>query len=115
MIPGETQLTPLAWLWVTVAGAVLFIALQTWLALQVPTLGLVLDAGEPGPGLRVTRGLVQDGAEHPRCNEWDEPVICPAGQAATGLILRSQKRRYGLADNASYSIGGLQLICRELQ
>lgn len=60
-----TQLTPLAWLWITVAAASLFVVLQTWLALQVPTLGLVLETGEPGPGLRVSivyEGMPADSA-----------------------------------------------------
>lgn len=60
--------------------------------------------------------VYQDRADHPRCatNWTDEPVSCPAGQVATGLVLRFKQNSTPFAQD-NYSIGGLQLICRELR
>lgn len=51
-----THRTPLTWVWITVSAGLSFLALQTWVALQVPTLGVTLAASESdsGAGLLVT-------------------------------------------------------------
>ena len=54
LIHSLARRTPLTWVWMAVSGGLLFLAVQTWLALQVPTLGVTLAARDSGPGLLVT-------------------------------------------------------------
>ncbi len=50
-----------------------------------------------------------DTEERPNCAVWDEPVHCPSGTLATGVVVHANE-----ASGSAEQIVGLQLICREL-